>query len=96
MEIKIVSEAENSLLKRKEYMAMISHLAESTPTRQVVRDKLAATVNADKDKTLVIKIKSVFGAGKSKVQFRVYEKTEQLKIIELPHLLKRNGFIEEK
>ena len=95
MEIEIISETNNSLLKRKEFMALISHMAESTPARQIARDKLAASVNADKDNTLIIKIKSVFGAGKSKVQFRVYENTEQLKKIELPHLLKRNGFIEE-
>lgn len=96
MEIEIIAEKENKLLNRKEYTARILHMAEPTPDRITSRDKLAASVNADKDRTLIIKIKSDFGKGQSNVDFRVYETPEKLKQIELPHLLKRNGLFSEE
>lgn len=96
MEIKIISERDNKLLHRKEYAAVVTHLAESTPTRQVTRDKLAAHVNADKDRTAVIKIEKHFGIAQSNITFRVYENQDQLLAVELSHIAKRNGFTTEE
>ena len=96
LEIEINSEHENKLLQRIEYTARISHMSESTPSRVTTRDKLAAHVNADKDRTLVINIRSDYGGGQSKVNFRVYESNDQMMKIELPYLLKRNGLLIEE
>ncbi|MHA2363340.1 MAG: 30S ribosomal protein S24e [Candidatus Hodarchaeales archaeon] len=96
MEIEITSERGNALLHRKEYTAVISHIAEATPSRLKTRDTLSALVNAEKDRTIVINIRSDFGGGRSKVEFRVYDTPEQLKQIELPYLLKRNDLISEE
>ena len=96
MEIEILKTTNNDLLHRKEITALVSHLKEATPKRLETRNKLAATVNSDSDKTVVVKIDSDYGRSVSKVIFHVYEDTEQLKKVELPYLLKRNGFIEEE
>lgn len=96
MEIEILSKNENKLLHRTEYIARLSHLKEKTPQRIESKDKLAAVVNSDKDRTIVVNIDSDFGRSMSDVEFRVYESPELMKKIELRYLLKRNGFISEE
>jgi small subunit ribosomal protein S24e len=96
LEIEILKEKENNLLFRKEYQAVAHHIKESTPKRSATRDKLAATVNADADRTVVIKIESEFGMGQSNVTFHVYDNHEHMKATELPYILKRNGFLTEE
>lgn len=96
MEIKILDQFDNRLLKRIEYNAVIEHISEATPKRIEVRNKVAAMTNSDTDKTVVSVIMSEFGLGRSKLEFRIYDSTEMMKNIELPYLLKRNGHIEDK
>ena len=96
MEIKILNEKDNRLLKRKEYEAVIFHNSEPTPKRIEVRDRVAALANAEPERTVVCKIDTEFGWGHSKLTFRVYDNPEIMKQIELAYLLKRNGHIEEK
>ena len=95
MEIEILEQKENKLLFRTEYKAKLIHIKESTPKRVETRDKLAANVNADADRTVVINIESEFGMGQSNVIFHVYDSPDNMKSVELPYILKRNGFIEE-
>ena len=55
MEIKIISERYNPLLKRKEYRFIVDHDG-ATPTFRDVKLKLAAMLNANKDLLIVEKI----------------------------------------
>lgn len=96
MEIEILEQKENKLLFRTEYTAKLMHIKEPTPKRLETRNKLAANVNADADRTTIIKIDSEFGLGQSKVLFHVYDTPENMNSVELPHILKRNGFINEE
>ena len=96
MEIEILTTNENKLLHRKEITAKVSHINEATPKRLDTRDKLAASVNSDSDRTVIVKIDSEFGKSVSKVEFRVYDDPTQMKSIEFPFILKRNGFLEEE
>ena|SRR3989304_2819992 len=98
MDIEIVAEKDNPLLSRKEYTGIVKHLAGPTPKRLEIRDKAAAMVNADSARTVVIKLESEFGLGRSKMSFRVYTTPEEMMRIEMKYMLKRNGFLsaEEK
>jgi small subunit ribosomal protein S24e len=96
MEVEILTNKENKLLRRKEIIAKISHINESTPKRLETRDKLAASVNADAERTVVVKIDGEFGRSVSQVEFRVYDDANHMKAIEFPYILKRNGFVEEE
>ena len=96
MEVEILTTNENKLLHRKEITAKVSHINEGTPKRLETRDKLAATVNSDADRTVIVKMDSEFGRSVSRVEFRVYDEPAQMKAIEFPHILKRNGFLEEE
>ena len=95
LEIEILKQKENKLLFRTEYTAKLMHIKEATPKRLETRDKLAANVNADADRTTIIKIDSEFGLGQSKVLFHVYDTPETMNAVELLHILKRNGFATE-
>ena len=96
MEIEILEQKDNRLLFRNEYRAIIHHIKESTPKRIETRDLLAARVNADAERTCIIKIESEFGMGQSKASFHVYDDSEHMNSVELPHILKRNGFVSEE
>ena len=96
MEIEILNKNQNKLLFRTEITARFLHINESTPKRLETRDKLAATVNSDADKTVIVKMDSEFGKAVSTVEFRVYDDPEHMKSIEFPYILKRNGFIQEE
>ena len=96
MEISISSEKDNRILLRKEYEGDIIHTNESTPKRNDVRDKVAALTNSDANRTVIVKIYSEFGMGKSKLTFRIYDTPEMMNKVELPYMLKRNGHISEE
>ena len=96
MEVEILTTNENKILHRKEITAKVSHINEATPKRLETRDKLAASVNSDADRTVIVKIDSEFGRAVSEVSFRVYDDPIHMKAIEFPYILKRNGFVEEE
>lgn len=96
MEVEILTKNENKLLHRQEITAKISHINEATPKRLETRDKLAASVNSDSDRTVIVKIDSEFGKSVSKVEFRVYDTPDQMNAVEFPYILKRNGFIDKE
>ena len=79
MEVQILSEKDNRLLKRKEYSAIISHMAEKTPQRIEIRDKIAALTNADNNRTIIISEKTEYGLGRTKLNFRVFDSSEMMK-----------------
>jgi len=92
LEFEILEQKENVMLHRTEFRAKIKHIKETTPKRVEAQKKLSAFCNADADRTVIIKIDSEYGMGQSNVTFHVYDNSENMKAVELPHILKRNGF----
>ena len=95
MEITITERKENPVLKREEITFTIEHEGENTPSREVIASKLAAIVNADKDRTILKKIKTQFGKHEAIGKANLYPTKEDAFNIEPNHILKRNGLIEE-
>lgn len=90
MEIEIIEKKDNPLLARTEVRFLARHQGEQTPTRDAIREKVAALVNSKKGLTVVDHMNSKFGLGETVGFARVYTTPEALGKIEPAYLLKRN------
>ena len=90
MKVEILSEKENKPLGRKEIAFKIDHAGESTPSRADIRSKIVAQFNADSTAVAISTLDTHFGIGVTKGAAHIYENAEQMKRIELSHMVKRN------
>ncbi|CAB3289739.1 30S ribosomal protein S24e [Methanocaldococcus lauensis] len=95
MEIRILSERYNPLLKRKEYRFIVDYEG-ATPTFKDVKLKLAAILNANKDLLIVEKIVGESGMQRVRGYAKLYDNEEMLKLIEREHILRKNKIDEEE
>lgn len=96
MDIELSEKKQNPLLGRVEVRFAVHHPGEKTPTRDQIREKLAAQLNSKKGLIVVDSMKSAYGKGATKGYARVYEANEQLAKNEPHYLLKRNKLEELK
>ena len=90
MKIEILNERENKPLARREIDFRVDHAGASTPSRADVRAKIVAQFNADKDSVIIKSLDTKFGAGMTEGTARIYTDPEQMKKIELDHIVKRH------
>ncbi len=95
MEIKIVEQHANPLLKRTEYRFEIDHATASTPTRDAVRSELAKALKAPKDRVVIERMRAKFGVAHSVGEAMVYDTAEAAKATARTHILVRNGLVEK-
>jgi small subunit ribosomal protein S24e len=95
LEIKILEERANPLLKRHEYRFEIAHATAATPTRDVVRGELSKLFKAPKDRVIVERMRARFGTAVTRGDALVYESAEAAKATEREHILVRNGLKEK-
>lgn len=94
MEIKLIGERYNPLLKRKEIYIEIKNDG-ATISRKECREKLIALFNADKYCLIVDNIKQEYGMKKCKVYVKIYDSKEFVKKYEALHKLRKNFSKEE-
>ena len=94
MDLKIISRENNQLLNREEIIVLIDHENEVTPKRDDIREKISAMIGKDKNLIVVEKILTEFGKQRSKAFVNVYQNEEDMKKLELKHILKRNKIIQ--
>ncbi|HTT16341.1 MAG TPA: 30S ribosomal protein S24e [Thermoplasmata archaeon] len=95
MEIKIIEERTNPLLKRHEVRFEVAHATAATPTRESVRTELAKAVHASKDRVVIERMRARFGTAVTRGEANVYENVEAAKSISREHILVRNGLKEK-
>jgi small subunit ribosomal protein S24e len=95
MEIRILEERTNPLLKRHELRFEVAHATAATPTRESVRGELAKAVNAPKDRVIIERMRPRFGTAVTRGEANVYETTDAAKSITREHILVRNGLKEK-
>jgi len=95
LDIEIINERENPLLERTEIAIKINHSGGS-PKFQDIRSKVAAMKDLDNDKFVLQSVEAVYGTSASNAEVRVYSSNKKLSSVEPLHVLKKNGFIEEK
>lgn len=90
MDIKVVKDKKNSLLNRRELDFIVKYEG-STPSRNDVRNKLAAMLNAPLDLLVIQRIKTEYGMQESKGYAKLYEDADRMKQVEQAYVLKRNA-----
>jgi small subunit ribosomal protein S24e len=91
VEVRIVEEHANPLLKRHEYHFEVSHASAATPSRDAVRGELSKLLSAPKDRVVIERMGARYGTATSRGEALVYESAEAAKSISRSHILVRNG-----
>lgn len=92
MEVKIISQKENPLLKRKEIYFEVKHSETgSTPPRLEIRKAVASALKTDTDLVFVKKLETKTGTHIAVGAANVYNSIEQAKLIEPEYIIKRNA-----
>ncbi|MGA8302287.1 MAG: hypothetical protein WA691_06310 [Thermoplasmata archaeon] len=95
MEIKIVEDHPNPLLKRREYRFEVAHPTAATPSREAVRGELSKLVRAPKDRVIIERMAARYGTATTLGDALVYETADAAKSITREHILVRNGLKEK-
>jgi len=95
VEINILEDRANPLLKRHEYHFEVAHATAATPTRDAVRTELAKIVKAPKDRVIIERMRARYGTAVTRGNAMVYETAEAAKVTEREHILVRNGLKEK-
>ncbi len=96
MKVEIVSKKRNDLLKRNEVKFRITHEEGGTPSRVEVRQKLAASLDAEEERILVSKYETKTGSMITVGEANVYDSVEQAKATEPKYIIARNSPKTEK
>jgi small subunit ribosomal protein S24e len=91
MEIRIVSESENPLLKRREVQFEVEHSKTgNTPTRLEVKKALADNLKLNSDLLFIKRMKTKTGTSTAVGVANVYDSIEQARFVEPEYIIKRN------
>jgi len=90
MDIRILKDKNNALLNRRELDFIVKYEG-STPSRNDVRNKLAAMLNAPLELLVVQRIKTEYGLQEGKGYAKLYENADRMKEVELEYVMKRNA-----
>ncbi len=91
MEVKILSENENPLLKRREVVFQVEHNQTGcTPPRLEVKNAIAKLLKTDANLVFIKKLETKTGTCKAVGLANVYDSIEHAKLIEPEYIVKRN------
>lgn len=91
MEVRILSENVNPLLKRKEVVFQVDHnQTGSTPPRLEVKNAIAKLLKTDANLVFIKKLETKTGTRKAIGLATVYDSIEHAKLIEPEYVVKRN------
>lgn len=90
MKIEILQEKENKPLARKEIDFRVEHLGGTTPSRADVKAKIVAQYDADASTVVIRSLDTKFGIGMTEGSARIYSDPEQMKRVELSHIVDRH------
>jgi small subunit ribosomal protein S24e len=95
VEITVLEERPNPLLKRREYRFEVAHATAATPSREAVRGELSKMFKAPKDRVIIERMAARFGTATTRGDAIVYETADAAKLITRAHILVRNGLREK-
>jgi small subunit ribosomal protein S24e len=91
MNIEVISENQNPMLKRKEISFKVEHSDRgSTPSRAEIRKALATATESDESIVFIKKFETGTGTQTAHGTANIYESFEQAKLIEPKYVIKRN------
>ena len=91
MEVKVTSDKQNPMLKRREVAFQIEHEETgSTPSRRETRKAVAVELKTDENLVFVKRFETKTGTHTAVGVANVYDTLEQAKLVEPEHIVKRN------
>jgi small subunit ribosomal protein S24e len=90
MEVNVLSQKENLLLRRKEIRFNVKHVAGATPPRLEIRKAVAEALKADVNLIFIKKFETKPGTHTALGLANLYDSAEQAKLIEPDYIIKRN------
>jgi small subunit ribosomal protein S24e len=95
VEVRILEDKANPLLKRHELRFEVAHATAATPSRDAVRGELSKLVKAPKDRVIIERMHARYGTAVTRGDAMVYDSAEAAKAIVRSHILVRNGLKEK-
>ena len=89
MDIKVLEDKNNPLLQRREVHFSVSQNL-GTPSRQEIKNKLAAYLNSKPELVIIERMKPEFGKRETRGYAKIYESMDRLKSVETEHIIQRN------
>lgn len=96
LEIEIVNQLRNELLKREEVSFKVGHEEAGTPPRTAVKQRLADILDVGAERVYLIKYETKTGSMSAVGEARIYDTVEQAKYAEAEYIIKRNSPEKEK
>ncbi|MHB8352707.1 MAG: 30S ribosomal protein S24e [Thermoplasmata archaeon] len=96
MELKVLEERPNPLLKRTEYRFEITHATAATPSREEVRAELSKQLRVPKDRLVVERMHARYGTPSSRGEAMAYHDAKVVTTIVRSHILIRNKLKEKE
>ena len=96
MEIKVLDQVYNPLLKRKEVKVEITHSGAGTPDRFMIRKELTSRLNVKLDNLYVVDMETKTGMEKTRCDVEVYDAPENARRIVPNYVIVRNKPPEER
>ena len=96
MELKVLEERPNPLLKRTEYRFEITHTSAATPSREEVRAELSKQLRVPKDRLVVERMHARYGAPRSRGEAMAYLDAKVVLTVVRSHILVRNKLQEKE
>ena len=97
MELKIIDEHKNILLKRKEVTFEVDHSqTKSTPSRVELRNKLAEMLKTKPELIYIKRVETKMGTMRATGKANAYDSLEQAKHVEPKYIIARNTPAAEK
>ena len=90
MEVKIVVEKENPVLKRKEIQFTVVHTQGKTPERLEIKRSIARELQISDKLVFIKRMKTMTGTNTAIGEATAYETENQAKLIEPTYIVKRN------
>lgn len=90
-----MEEKNNPLLQRREIQFSVSQNL-GTPSRQEIKNKLAAYLNSKPELVIIERMKQEFGKRETRGYAKIYESMDRLKNVETEHIIQRNEKPEKK
>jgi len=96
VEIKVLGQVYNPLLKRKEVKVEITHSGSGTPNRFMIRKELASRLDVKLDNVYVVDMETKTGMEKTRCDAEVYDAPERARKIVPSYIIARNKPPEER
>lgn len=96
MKVEIENRKENILQERMELHFRVDHQGEPTPSRDVIKSKLAELLNVQKERVIIASTGTEFGKSETRGYAKVYDSVDAAKKHESKHVLVRNKLIQKE